>query len=106
MLKRANALDQDTYFSKPGYTDDHDGKSKLDAEQAEINDQQAIVDDLKAKLADIESRARAAGPDAEPAEQTKKPKKPLNAGIHVPDKSAPISHLRISQTLDQPAPQS
>ncbi len=26
LLKRANALDQDTYYSKPGYTTDHAGK--------------------------------------------------------------------------------
>ena len=96
LLKRANALDQDTYFSKPGYTDDHDGKSKLDAEQAEINDQQALVDDLKAKLEQL--KAEHGVVDAEPAK--KKPAKPQNAGFTMPDKSAdqPSSD-------QQPAPQ-
>lgn len=88
LLKRANALDQDTYFSKPNYTTDHDGKSKLDAEQAEINDQQAVVDDLKAKLEQL--KAEHGVVDPEPVK--KKPSKPQNAGFTMPDK-----------TSDQPA---
>ena len=83
LLKRANALDQDTYFSKPNYTTDHDGKAKLDAEQAEINDQQSIVDDLKAKLEQL--KAEHGVVDAEPAK--KKPSKPQNAGFTMPDKT-------------------
>jgi hypothetical protein len=88
LLKRANALDQDTYFSKPNYTTDHDGKAKLDAEQAEITDEQAVVDDLKAKLEQL--KAEHGVVDAEPAK--KKPSKPQNAGFTMPDK-----------TTDQPA---
>ena len=84
LLKRANALDQDTYFSKPNYTTDHDGKSKLDAEQAEISGQQAVVDDLKAKLEQL--KAERGVVDAEPVK--KKPSKPLNAGFTMPDKTA------------------
>ncbi len=97
LLKRANALDQDTYFSKPNYTTDHDGKSKLDAEQAEIKDQQATVDDLKAKLEQL--KAEHGVVDAEPAK--KKPSKPQNAGFTMPDKTSdqPASD-------QQPAPQS
>ena len=91
LLKRANALDQDTYYSKPGYTDDHAGKSKLDAEQAEINDQQAIVDDLKAKLEQLKAEHGV----VDPAPVAKKPTKPQNAGFTMPDKKA-------DQT-DQPA---
>jgi hypothetical protein len=97
LLKRTNALDQDTYFSKPNYTTDHDGKSKLDAEQAEIKDQQAVVDDLKAKLEQL--KAEHGVVDAEPAK--KKPSKPQNAGFTMPDKTSdqPASD-------QQPAPQS
>ena len=84
LLKRANALDQDTYFSKPNYTTDHDGKSKLDAEQAEISGQQAVVDDLKAKLEQL--KAERGVVDAEPVK--KKPSKPLNAGFTMPDKTS------------------
>jgi hypothetical protein len=88
LLKRANALDQDTYFSKPGYTTDHAGKSKLDAEQAEINDQQTVVDDLKAKLEQLKAEHGVTDAPAEP----KKSSKPQNAGFTVPGK-----------TTDQPA---
>jgi hypothetical protein len=91
LLKRANALDQDTYFSKPNYTTDHDGKSKLDAEQDEINGQQAVVDELKAKLEQL--KAEHGVVDAEPTK--KKPSKPLNAGFTMPDKKA-------DQPSDQP----
>jgi hypothetical protein len=96
LLKRANALDQDTYFSKPNYTTDHDGKAKLDAEQAEISGQQAVVDDLKAKLERL--KAEHGVVDAEPAK--KKLSKPQNAGFTMPDKTTdqPSSD-------QQPAPQ-
>ncbi len=107
ILKRANALDQDTYYSKPGYSDDHDGKSKLDAEQAEINDQQTIVDDLKAKLAELKAERpdKTGVADAE-AEQPKKPKKPQNAGMSLPEKKAPDQPPADQPSSDQPAPQS
>jgi hypothetical protein len=95
LLKRANALDQDTYYSKPNYTTDHDGKSKLDAEQADINDQQALVDELKAKLAEL--KAEHGVVDAEPA--AKKTSKPQNAGFTMPNKAPD------QPSSDQPAPQ-
>jgi hypothetical protein len=108
LLKRANALDQDTYFSKPGYTDDHSGKAKLDAEQAEISDLQQRVDDLKAHLAELkaEHAATTGSADAEP-EPTKKPAPPRNGGFTLPDKTdknKPASDQPASS--DQPAPQS
>jgi hypothetical protein len=104
LLKRANALDQDTYLSKPNYTTDHAGKSKLDAEQAEINDQQAVVDDLKAKLDQL--KAEHGVTDPAPAEK-KKPAKPLNAGFTVPGKTAPDQPAFDQQPASdqQPAPQ-
>jgi hypothetical protein len=107
LLKRSNALDQDTYYSKPGYTTDHTGKSKLDAEQAEINDQQATVDDLKAKLADLkaEYEQRTGQPADAPSDQTKKPKKPQNAGFTLPDKSDADKPASDQPSSDQqPAP--
>ena len=100
LLKRANALDQDTYYSKPNYTTDHDGKSKLDAEQAEINDQQATVDDLKAKLEQLKAEHGV----TDPATAAKKPTKPQNAGFTMPDKkSDPSSDQPASD--QQPVPQ-
>jgi hypothetical protein len=103
ILKRANALDQDTYYSKPGYSDDHAGKSKLDAEQAEINDQQQVVDDLKAKLAELKAEhdAKTGEAEAEP-EQTKKPKKAQNAGMSLPDKPAPDQPSSDQEPAPQP----
>ncbi len=99
LLKRSNALDQDTYYSKPGYTDDHAGKSKLDAEQAEISDQQATVDDLKAKLEQLKAEH---GITDEPA-PAKKPTKPRNAGFTLPDKTA--DQPADQPPSDQPTPQ-
>jgi hypothetical protein len=54
LLQRELALDQDSYYSKPDFASDKDGKAKLDAEQQQINDQRAEVDRLKAHLADLE----------------------------------------------------
>ncbi len=102
LLKRANALDQDTYFSKPNYTTDHDGKSKLDAEQAEINDQQAVVDDLKAKLEQLKAEHGV----TDPVPAAKKPIKPQNAGFTMPDKTSGQSSGDQPASEQQPAPQS
>jgi hypothetical protein len=104
LLKRANALDQDTYYSKPNYTTDHDGKSKLDAEQAEINDQQTTVDDLKAKLEQL--KAEHGVTDSAPA--AKKPTKPQNAGFTMPDKKSDqsSSDQPVGDQQSTPQPQS
>jgi hypothetical protein len=103
LLKRANALDQDTYYSKPNYTTDHQGKSKLDAEQAEINDQQATVDELKAKLEQLKAEH---GVTDAPVEK-KKPAKPQNAGFTVSDKTTSPDKTTTDQPASdqQPAPQ-
>jgi len=106
LLKRSNALDQDTYYSKPSYSSDHDGKAKLDAEQAEINAQQAVVDDLKAKLDELKAdyERRTGQPADAPSAQTPKPKKPQNAGFSLPEKTTdqPAS---TQPSSDQPASQ-
>lgn len=79
LLQRGFALDQDTYYSKPSYTDDHDGKSKLDAEQQQINDKQQDLDRLKAHLAELEEARKnkkdASGETAGSSE-TEKPAEP------------------------------
>jgi hypothetical protein len=96
LLKRANALDQDTYFSKPNYTTDHNGKSKLDAEQAEISDQQAVVDNLKAKLEQLKAERGI----TDPAPAAKKSTKPQNAGFTVSGKAT--ADKTSDQSSDQP----
>ena len=67
LLQRGFALDQDTYYSKPSYTDDKDGKAKLDAEKEQISDKQQEVDQLKARVAELEearNRKKAASGEA------------------------------------------
>ncbi len=74
------------------------GKSKLDAEQAEITDQQAVVDDLKAKLEQL--KAEHGVVDPEPVQ--KKKSKPQNAGFTMSDKTNADQPASDQQ---QPAPQ-
>jgi hypothetical protein len=79
LLQRGSALDQDSYYSKPDYVNDKDGKAKLDAEQQQVSDKQQEVDRLKAHVAELEearnrkkarSGATETGSSAEkPAEQ-------------------------------------
>ena len=54
LLQRGFTLDQDSYYSKPGYADDKTGKAKLDAEQQQINDQQQELDRAQTHLAELQ----------------------------------------------------
>lgn len=54
LLRRENRLDQDTFYSKPDYGSDAAGKQKLDDEKQHIADKQQEVENLKAKIADLE----------------------------------------------------
>jgi hypothetical protein len=60
-LKRELALDQDTFYSAPGHDRDSAGKAKLDAEQQQIDAKQALVSDLKARLAKLLSANSSSG---------------------------------------------
>jgi hypothetical protein len=51
LQRREFALDQDTVYSNPNYTDSHAGKRKLDAEQQRISQKQQEIEGLKARLA-------------------------------------------------------
>jgi type I restriction-modification system DNA methylase subunit len=53
LLQRGFALDQDSYYSKPDYAADRDGKAKLDAGQQQIRDKQQELDRAKARLAEL-----------------------------------------------------
>jgi hypothetical protein len=59
LLKRGLALDQDSYYSKPDFANDKDGKAKLDAEQQQVSDAQHVVDRRKAQVAELEEARRA-----------------------------------------------
>lgn len=54
LLRRENRLDQDTFYSKPDYGSDAAGKQKLEDEKQHIADKQQEVENLKAKIADLE----------------------------------------------------
>jgi cytoskeletal protein RodZ len=51
--QRELALDSDSYFSKPDFEHDKDGKAKLDAMKADLQQKQDEIAKLKAKLAAI-----------------------------------------------------
>jgi hypothetical protein len=59
LLQRGFALDQDSYYSKPDYAADRDGKAKLDAEQQHIRDKQQELDRAKARLAELKEAWKA-----------------------------------------------
>jgi hypothetical protein len=54
--QRELALNQDTVYSNPNYTDFQTGKAKLDSEQQQINERQQEIEGLKARLAELEER--------------------------------------------------
>jgi hypothetical protein len=59
--QRELALDQDTVYSNPNYTDFKTGKAKLDSEQQRISEKQHEIEGLKTKLAALQERRRQAG---------------------------------------------
>ncbi|MGA2430229.1 MAG: hypothetical protein ABSH13_17140 [Candidatus Acidiferrum sp.] len=76
LLQRGYALDQDTYYSKPDYTDDHDGQAKLDAEKQQIAEKQQELDQAKAHVAELEAAwkaAKAASGESAAAPEAEKP---------------------------------
>ncbi len=60
--QRELALDQDTVYSNPNYTDSRTGKAKLDAEQQRINERRQEIQGLKANLAALQERRKQASP--------------------------------------------
>jgi len=51
LAKREFALEQDSYYSKPGFSADKEGKTKLDALRADVSQKQDELTKLKAKFA-------------------------------------------------------
>jgi hypothetical protein len=51
LQRRELALNEDTVYSNPNYTDSHAAKAKLEAEQQRINEKQWQIQDLKRHLA-------------------------------------------------------
>ena len=61
LLKRELALDQDTFYSNTDYAHDKAGQTKLANEQQAINNKQAELDGLKAKLQELEAKKKPSG---------------------------------------------
>jgi len=60
LQRRALALNEDTVYSNPNYTESHAGKAKLEAEQQRINEKQRQIEDLKGHLAALQERRKQA----------------------------------------------
>ena len=74
LSQREFALDQDAYLAKTDYANDTAGKAKLDAQKAQIADEQRDVEQLKTKLAALEAakkQRKGAQSNAGPAESEK-----------------------------------
>ena len=56
LQQRELALDEDTVYSNPNYTDSKTGKAKLDSERQRINEKQQEIEGLKAHLAALQER--------------------------------------------------
>jgi hypothetical protein len=58
LQRRELALNEDTVYSNPNYTDSHAGKAKLVAEQQRINEKQRQIEDLKEHLAVLQEHQK------------------------------------------------
>jgi hypothetical protein len=56
ILQRKFALDQQTYYSKPGYSSDKSGASALNDEQDQIDAKQLEMGDAQRKIADLQAQ--------------------------------------------------
>lgn len=55
IMQRKLALDSDSYYSKTDYASDKDGKANLDGETQQINEKKQAVEELKAKVAELQA---------------------------------------------------
>ncbi len=67
LQRRELALDQDTIYSNPNYTDFQTGKGKLEAEQQAIDEKLQEIEEMKAEFAKLQERR---GPREEAAPAT------------------------------------
>jgi len=54
IMERKAVLDSDSYYSKTDYASDKEGKANLDAEAQQISDKKQSVDELKARVAELQ----------------------------------------------------
>jgi chromosome segregation ATPase len=69
LSQRESQLEQDTVFSNPDYQHDTAGKAKLEELQQQINDKQGLVEQLKARLSELQQELSQEA-SAPPAPQT------------------------------------
>jgi hypothetical protein len=55
VMQRKAALDSDSYYSKTDFASDKEGKANLDAEAQQISDKKQAVDELKARVAELQA---------------------------------------------------
>jgi len=55
IMQRKAALDSDSYYSKTDYESDKEGKANLDAEAQQISDKKQAVEELKARVAELQA---------------------------------------------------
>jgi hypothetical protein len=70
VMQRKAALDSDTYYSKPDFASDKEGKANLDAEAQQISDKKQSVEMLKARVAELQAlvgEPASAEPDKNPS---------------------------------------
>jgi uncharacterized coiled-coil protein SlyX len=66
LLQREIALEQDTFLKNPDYAHDKAGKAKLDSMRTDLDQQQAALAELKAKLAELAPQDAAEPPPPAP----------------------------------------
>jgi hypothetical protein len=71
LSQRESQLEQDTVYSKPDYQHDTAGKDKLAELQSAISDKQALVDDLRKRLTELQDALNQQG--AAPQQSTAPP---------------------------------
>jgi hypothetical protein len=70
VMQRKAKLDSDSYYSKPDFSNDPDGKAKLDGEAQDITTKQEDIETLKARIAELQAAVDAGAP---PATESKPP---------------------------------
>lgn len=68
VLKRKSALDSDSFYSQTDYSRDTDGRARLDAEAQDVNDKKSQVDELKSKVAALQTELGGAVEPDKPAQ--------------------------------------
>ena len=76
VMQRKAKLDSESYYSKPDFSSDPDGKAKLDTEAQGITAKQEDIETLKARIAELQAAVDAGAPpatDSKPPAEEKPP---------------------------------